>query len=210
MSSKINGQVVGNVLGQNQLINIRMFDGKLYNTMNDVKHGFIVLNDGAIKPVNEFVSLDYVKGVAEVDRENLKPLYDVVARLNNRDLGGTLRDIQSNVQREVKLPPGYEIVYAGSYEEQRQAFADLMIILVLAILLVFTVILFLFRNIKVTLAIIFIAILGISGSFIALFITGTPLNVGSYTGIIMIVGIIERILYSRIYNCKNFRKPGII
>ena len=39
-------------------------------------------------------------------------------------------------------------------------------------------------------AIIFIAVLGITGSFLALFITGTPLNVGSYTGIIMIVGII--------------------
>ena len=57
-------------------------------------------------------------------------------------------------------------------------------------MLVFTVILFLFRNVKVSIAIIFIAILGISGSLLALFITGTPLNVGSYTGIIMIVGII--------------------
>jgi multidrug efflux pump subunit AcrB len=55
---------------------------------------------------------------------------------------------------------------------------------------VFTVILFLFRNIKVAIVIIAIAILGITGSFLALFITGTPLNVGSYTGIIMIVGII--------------------
>ncbi len=65
-----------------------------------------------------------------------------------------------------------------------------MIILILAILLVFTVILFLFRSVKISIAIIIIAILGISGSLLALFITGTPLNVGSYTGIIMIVGII--------------------
>ncbi|MGA7160203.1 MAG: efflux RND transporter permease subunit [Bacteroidota bacterium] len=208
MNSKINGQVVGSVLGQNQLINIRMFDGKLYNTMNDLKHGFLVLNDGSIKPVNEFAAVDYVKGVAEVDRENLKPLYDVVARLNNRDLGSTLRDIQNKIRREIKLPTGYEIVYAGSYEEQRQAFADLMIILILAILLVFTVILFLFRNIKVTLAIIFIAILGISGSFIALFITGTPLNVGSYTGLIMIVGIIGENSIFTYLQLQEFQKAG--
>jgi len=208
MNSKINGLVVGNVLTRNQLINIRMFDGKLYNTMGDLKHSFIYLNDGTIKPINEFASINFVKGVAEVDRENLKPMYDVVARLNNRDLGSTLKDIQTSINREVKLPPGYEIVYAGSYEEQQQAFSDLMIILILAVLLVFTVILFLFRNIKVSLAIIFIAILGISGSFIALFITGTPLNVGSYTGIIMIVGIIGENSIFTYLQLQEFQNAG--
>ncbi|MDE3059259.1 MAG: efflux RND transporter permease subunit, partial [Bacteroidota bacterium] len=139
INAKINGKVVGSVLGQNRLIDIRMFDGKLYNTMSDLKHSFIFLNDGSIKPANEFTGANYVPGVAEVDRENLKPMYDVVARLNNRDLGSTLKDIQSTIQRRLKLPPGYEIVYAGSYEEQQQAFSDLMIILVLAVLSVFTV-----------------------------------------------------------------------
>ncbi len=190
MNSKIKGEVVGNVLGKNQLYDIRMFDGKLYNTMNDLMHGFIFLNDGTAKPVREFEEIKLAKGVAEIDRENLKQMFDVTARLNNRDLGSTLKDIQNSIQQKIKLPTGYEIVYGGSYAEQQKAFSDLMIILILAILLVFTVILFLFRNVKVSIAIIFIAILGISGSLLALFITGTPLNVGSYTGIIMIVGII--------------------
>ena len=190
MNSKIKGEVVGDVLGENQLFNIRMFDGKLYNTMDDLRHGFIFLNDGTSKPVSEFEDIKLVKGVPEIDRENLKQMFDVSARLNNRDLGSTLRDIQNNIQRKIKLPTGYEIVYAGSYAEQQKAFGDLMNILILAILLVFTVSLFLFRKIRVSVSIIFIAILGMAGSFLALFITGTPLNVGSYTGIIMIVGII--------------------
>ena len=57
-------------------------------------------------------------------------------------------------------------------------------------MLVFGVILFLFKDFKIAFAILFIALLGISGSYIALFLTATPLNVGSYTGLIMIVGII--------------------
>jgi multidrug efflux pump subunit AcrB len=52
------------------------------------------------------------------------------------------------------------------------------------------VLLFLFKDFKASLIIIFLSILGVSGSFMALFLTNTPLNVGSYTGIIMIVGII--------------------
>ncbi len=208
LNSKINGEVVGSVLGQNQIINIRMFDGKLHNTLGDLKNSFISLPDGNIKPINEFASFNFVKGVAEVDRENLKPMFDIVARLNNRDLGSTLKDIKTKISKEIVLPPGYEIVYAGSYEEQQQAFSDLMIILILAVLLVFTVILFLFRNIKIALVIIFIAILGISGSFIALFITGTPLNVGSYTGIIMIVGIIGENSIFTYLQLQEFQKIG--
>ena len=63
-------------------------------------------------------------------------------------------------------------------------------ILITASLLVFGVILFLFKDFKIAFLILFIAVLGISGSYMALYFTGTPLNVGSYTGLIMIVGII--------------------
>ena len=190
INTKIKGTVVGNVLGQNQLFNIRMFDGKLLNSLDDIKNSFIYLNNGAVKPISEFTKLKFIKGVAEIDRENLKQEYDIVARLNNRDLGSTISELQKKIGKEIKLPTGYEVVYGGAYEQQQKAFSDLLNILVLAILLVFTVSLFLFRKIRVSISIIFIAILGMAGSFLALFITGTPLNVGSYTGIIMIVGII--------------------
>ena len=215
MKSKIKGEVVGDILGQNQLFNIRMFDGKLYNTLDDLKHGFIFLKNGMIKPVSEFENIRIEKGVAEIDRENLKQMFNVTARLNNRDLGSTLKDIQSSISQKIKLPTGYEIVYGGSYAEQQKAFGDLMIILMLAVLLVFTVILFLFRNVKVSIAIIFIAILGIAGSLLALFITGTPLNVGSYTGIIMIVGIIgENSIFTYLqyheYKAQNRTKEDAI
>jgi CzcA family heavy metal efflux pump len=190
MDSKIEGTVVGNVLARNKLINIRMFEGRKNYSVNDLKTSAIFLNDGTLQPITGFTDINIINGVAEIDRENLQQMVDVTARLDNRDLGSTLKDIKKNISQGIKLPPGYEIVYGGAYAEQQQAFNDLLIILLLAILLVFTVILFLFRNIKVAMAIIGIAILGITGSFLALFITGTPLNVGSYTGIIMIVGII--------------------
>jgi len=190
IDSKIEGTIVGNVLGKNQLINIRMFEGEHNYSINNLEKSPIFLSDGTIQPLSEFTDINIVNGVAEIDRENLQQTFDVTARLDNRDLGSTLKDIQKNITHGIKLPTGYEIVYGGAYAEQQQAFNDLLVILLLAILLVFTVILFLFRKIKVALAIIGIAILGITGSFLALFITGTPLNVGSYTGIIMIVGII--------------------
>jgi len=77
----------------------------------------------------------------------------------------------------------------------RNPFKELMMILILSSLLVFALMLFLFKDFKAACAILFIAILGLSGSLIALFITNTPLNVGSYTGLIMIVGIMVKMQF---------------
>jgi multidrug efflux pump subunit AcrB len=95
-----------------------------------------------------------------------------------------------NEIRQIKVPAGYHVEYGGAYAEQQQSFNELLIILITASLLVFIVILFLFRDFKIALLIIILAVLGISGSYLALYLTNTPLNVGSYTGLIMIVGII--------------------
>ena len=78
-------------------------------------------------------------------------------------------------------------------------------ILVTASLLVFGVILFLFKQFRIALLILVIAVLGIGGSMIALYITNTPLNVGSYTGLIMIVGIIGE---NAIFTFWQFRESA--
>ncbi|MCL4548849.1 MAG: efflux RND transporter permease subunit [Bacteroidetes bacterium] len=203
MQTKIEGTIVGGVLEKNQLVNIKMFEKGYDKTDRDLNKTFLFLKDGRIKPINEFANIEIKKGVAEIEKENLKPMVAVTARLNNRDLGSTLKEIQSKISKRITLPAGYQIIYGGAYAEQQNAFSELLIILLSAVLLVFTVILFLFRNIKLSLAIIFIAVLGISGSVAALFITGTPLNVGSYTGIIMIVGIIGE---NSIFTYLQFRE----
>ena len=129
-------------------------------------------------------------GAAEIDRENLQSMGVVSARLNNRDLGSTVTEIKSKVNANVTLPKGYTIQYGGDYAQQQKSFSELLMILVASSILVFGVILFLFKDIKAAIIILILAVLGIAGSYLALFITGTPLNVGSYTGLIMIVGII--------------------
>ena len=114
----------------------------------------------------------------------------VSSRLDNRDLGSTVDEIKQKINSTVSLEKGYSVSYGGSYAEQQQSFKELLLILCLSSLLVFTVMLFLFRDIWVALVILLVAILGIAGSYILLFFTKTPLNVGSYTGLIMMVGII--------------------
>ena len=102
-----------------------------------------------------------------------------------------MKTIQKQISdNKLYLPPGYYIEYGGAYAEQQQSFKELLMILITSSLLVFGVILFLFKDFKIAFLILVVAVLGISGSYLGLYLTGTPLNVGSYTGLIMIVGII--------------------
>ncbi len=190
MQTKIEGTVVSSILEKNRMVDIRMIDGSTEQSIGDIRKTSLFLPDGRLKPIDEFTNFKLTTGVAEIERENIKPMIAVTARLNNRDLGSTLAEIQKNISAKISLPTGYQIIFGGSYAEQQQAFKELLIILFLAVLLVFTVILFLFKRVRIGIAIIFLALLGISGSVLALFLTGTPLNVGSYTGLIMIIGII--------------------
>jgi multidrug efflux pump subunit AcrB len=185
------GNIVGNILEKEQLTDIRMiYPGSTKNSLERVKDQFIFLPDGKLKPISAFASIKIQEGVAEINRENLKSVSIVTARLNGKDLGSAMKAIQKIVSKDIFLPRGYHIEYGGEYADQQKSFNELLMILILSSFLVFALMMFLFRDFRAACAILFIAVLGLSGSLIALFITNTPLNVGSYTGLIMIVGII--------------------
>ncbi|MBN9380960.1 MAG: efflux RND transporter permease subunit [Chitinophagaceae bacterium] len=191
LQNRMEGNIVGNILEREQLTNIRMvYPNSRTATVADVQRMQVFLPSGRLKPITELADVRVNLGDAEINRENLQAMGEVTARLENRDLGSVMKDIQKNVAAEVVLPQGYHIEYGGAYAEQQQSFKELLTILITSSLLVFSVILFLFRQLRVAILIILLAVLGISGSYIALYITHTPLNVGSYTGLIMIVGII--------------------
>ncbi|MBI1343990.1 MAG: MMPL family transporter [Terrimonas sp.] len=191
LQTALEGNIVGSVYDKDQLSSIRIvYPGSRHLSVEDIKKLQVFLPGGQLKPIEQMAEVQLNPGEAEIHRENLQSMGIVTARLENRDLGSTVKEIQRRVKARVSLPQGYSIEYGGAYAEQQQSFNELLVILVTASLLVFGVILFLFKDFRVAFAILFIAVLGISGSYMGLYFTHTPLNVGSYTGLIMIVGII--------------------
>jgi len=191
VQTAMQGNVIGNVFDKQQLSPIRMvYPGSREFGITDIGRLHIFLGNGKMIPINALASVQIKAGEAEIVRENLQSVGLISARLDNRDLGSVMKDVQAQVLANVRLPKGYHIEYGGAYAEQQQSFRELLIILVLSCLLVFSVILFVFKDFKIAFIILLIAVVGISGSYLALFISNTPLNVGSYTGLIMIVGII--------------------
>jgi Cu/Ag efflux pump CusA len=182
---------VGSIPEKEQYVDVRMiYPDANKSSVEKMKQQSIFLPDGELKPLQEFASINVKSGSAEITRENLQPVAIVTARLNGRDLGSVMKDIQKTLSEHISLPQGYYISYGGAYADQKKSFSELLLILITSCSLVFTLMLFLFRDFNAASAIVVTAILGVGGGFVALFVTHTPLNVGSYTGLIMIVGII--------------------
>ena len=204
IQTALEGNIIGNLLENEQITPIRLLYSNSQNrSLEDIKNLKIFLPSGQSIPISNLVTVKVQKGIAEIQRENLQTMSVVTGRLDNRDLGSVMEEIKVTVSKEIALPTGYYIEYGGAYKDQQQSFKELLMILIASSLLVFGVILFLFKDFRVALIILLISVLGISGSYILLFITNTPLNVGSYTGIIMIVGIISE---NAIFTFLQFRE----
>ncbi len=172
------------------------------NDVERIKRQLIFLPDGTTRPLTFFCDLEIVPGETEQRRENLKSAVVLTARLDNRDLGSAIAEIQQKLKTQLPLPKGYIIAYGGAYAQQQQSFKELLLILMLASLLVFGVFMFLFKEWLLSLLLLFISVMGICGCVVALYLTGTPLNVSSYTGIIMIVGILAE---NAIFTVSQYR-----
>lgn len=211
VQTALEGNVVGQVYEKQQLVNIRLqYPGSRNLSVTELRNMPIFLPNGKRLSLSELAQVNLTAGDAEVERENLQPLGVVSARLDNRDLGGAMKDIRRVLADSLSLPNGYHLQYGGAYAEQQQSFRELLMILLAASLLVFGVMLFLFREIGIALLIIVVAVLGISGSYAALYLSHTALNVGSYTGLIMIVGIIgENAIFTVLQFRDNLSSRGV-
>jgi CzcA family heavy metal efflux pump len=151
----------------------------------------LVNSNGSTATLGSLTAIDELPGQTEIRRENLQQLVEVTARLEGVDLGTGVAAVQKAVA-DLKLPPSIRVEYGGTYREQQKSFRDLTVVLLLAIVLVFLVLLFEFRSYTAPIAILSSAVLSTSGVLFALLITRTTLNVSSFMGLIMVVGIVAK------------------
>ncbi|HSE38433.1 MAG TPA: efflux RND transporter permease subunit, partial [Blastocatellia bacterium] len=142
--------------------------------------------------LDQVADIEYDKGQTEIARDGLRQTVAVTARLEGIDLGSAISAIQSKLATQVKLPPGMTLEYGGLYREQQRSFREMTLALGLAVALVFITLLIEFRSFSHPVAIVTGAVLALSGVLAALLFTHTTLNVVSYMGMIMVVGIVAK------------------
>jgi multidrug efflux pump subunit AcrB len=189
----MSGDAASSILQQDRLIKVRViFPPDVRTSLDKVKALQVRSSSGQLFRLDQVADVDIDKGQTEIERENLRQMVGVTGRLEGSDLGTAIRQIQEQLAKDVKFPPGMTVEYGGLYQEQQSSFRELATALVLAVLLVFITLLIEFRSYAHPIAIVTGAVLALSGVLLALFITGSTLNVVSLMGMIMIVGIVAK------------------
>ena len=186
------GKTSSSVLEGDRVIDIRVVvDSGSIDTIETLKNLPLYTSTGSIIKLSQVVDVIETPGQLELRREELRQDVAITARLEGRDLGSAMKEIQQVLSEDKSIPPG-TIEFGGLYQQQQESFQNLLMVLLMAILLVFVVLLVEFRSFMQAFSIITGAVLAIFGSVFALWITKTDLNVVSFLGIIIGIGIVAK------------------
>jgi len=177
-------------------------------SVDAIKDTLLVSGTGHTGTLGSLSSVEEIPGQTEVRRENLQRNVTVTARLEGMDLGSGVAAAKRAIA-DLNLPPAIRVEYGGAYQEQQQSFHDLVIVLLLAVLLVFTVLLFEFGGFAAPVAVVASALLSTVGVFLALLLTRTTFNLSSFMGLIMVIGIVAKNGILLLDADQRFRAEGM-
>lgn len=189
----LDGRLASNMVRGDRLIGIRVRYPQEYRSSSDNLKGLLLTSPaGHTVPLASIAHLETEEVTHEIRRDNLRNMSAVTARLKGRDLGSTVQEIRRRLFREVNIPPGTDIEFGGIYRIQQESFRGLTMVLLMSILLIFIILVFEFRSFSHPVAILIATILCGSGALAALYLAGATLNISSFMGAIMVVGIVQK------------------
>jgi heavy metal efflux system protein len=146
-------------------------------------------------PAGEQVALDQVakvqvtRGPEKIEREEGQRRIVVMSNVRGRDLGSFVAEVRSKLAREVTLPPGYFIEYAGQFENQQRATQRLALIVPIVIGVIFVLLYLTFNSLKQALLVIGNVPFALIGGIGALWLRGMNLNLSASIGFIALFGV---------------------
>ena len=146
---------------------------------------------GAAVPLGSLTTFEPIETRAELLRENQQQMIAITSDVSGRSLGSVMNDVKAVLAK--KPPPaGIRMELGGQYASQQEAFRGLLLVLALAVASVVAVMVLQFQSFVEPLVVLLAAPLSFVGAMTLLLITGTPLNVSSFMGLILLVGLIVK------------------
>lgn len=191
ISSLLSGNVATQVQTGGYLVDLRVWTP--INSRNRIEQiGGMMLKspaDGHLFPVSRIATLSIQTGQAEIDRENMRRMDAVTARVVGRDTGSAAQEVQKVVGRPGFLPAGVTFQMGGLYAEQKSAFEGMALVFAAAVAAVFVLLLLIYERFRIVFAILLMPLAAASFVATGLWLTGVELNIMALMGTTMILGI---------------------
>ncbi|HKB36475.1 MAG TPA: efflux RND transporter permease subunit, partial [Gemmataceae bacterium] len=140
--------------------------------------------------VRNIASIERTFAPAEINHRNITRVIDLYANVDGRDIGSVAAEIEKKLAGK-KWPEGYFVRMRGEVASMRESFAGLTFGFALAVVLIYFVMVVLFRSYLDPLIVMLAVPLGLTGVLWILFGTGTTLNIQSFMGTIFMIGIAQ-------------------
>ncbi len=169
-------------------INVKLVDGetKSISQLLDIK---INAPRGGLVPLSQIAEIKYASGPNAIDREAQERKFTIATDTYQRSLGVVLEDIKAELGA-MELPDKYSIDYQGDAGDMQESFKELGQAMIMAIILVYMVMAAQFESLVHPFVIMFTVPISLVGAITALVITGVPLSINGFIGIIMLAGIV--------------------
>ena len=165
------------------------FEEGYRDTKEKIGNILIPTSNGQNIPLQEIATIGYQTGPAFIYREGNSRYIGVGFSIDGRDLGSTIEEARKVVDKEVKLPKGHHMEWAGEFESKERAAKQLAMVVPISLVLILLLLYSNFGNFKdtaissLTLAFAFI------GGFISLWATGTVFGISAGIGFIILFGV---------------------
>ncbi|KGX86422.1 efflux RND transporter permease subunit [Pontibacillus litoralis] len=159
------------------------------STISDLESAKIQTQDGSMIPLASIANIEQMQGPNTLMRENQQRQVNVTSEVVGRDLASVTKDIQAELDK-MNFPDGYSYTIGGQAEDMAESFKDLAIALVFSIFLVYAVMAIQFENFLYPFVIMFSMPATSVGVVGGLLITGKPLSIPAFIGVIMLAGIV--------------------
>ncbi|TVM02383.1 efflux RND transporter permease subunit [uncultured Candidatus Kuenenia sp.] len=210
LENSLRGNVATNIQSGPKMVGLRAWipHEDRFST-EDIRNLRLRSLDGHIFPLKRIANIKPVAGQSQIARDNLKRMIAVTGRISGRDMGSTVHDVIRALDQPGFLPKDVYYTIGGLYEQQQDAFRDLVTVFVAAVLLIFVLLLFLFESFQAAIAMMLTTLLALVAVFIGLWITHTDLTITAMMGMTMIVGIVTEVTIFFYSEYRNLPRGGI-
>lgn len=190
VSTAFAGKSAGQVFENERRFDLVVRLDSLHRTnIDDVNNLMISTNSGSQIPLSQVANISYKLGPAQISREEGKRRIVIGFNVKDRDVESVVKDIQTKLDKEVKLPSGYYFTYGGQFENLQAASKRLMVAVPVSLFLIFMLLYFTFKSFKQA-TLIFTAIpMSAIGGIFALLSRDMPFSISAGIGFIALFGV---------------------
>ncbi|SFE97969.1 efflux RND transporter permease subunit [Thermophagus xiamenensis] len=190
--NRINGLVATQYREGGDEYNVRVrFDEPFRKSVETIENIRVFNQRGEAVTIGELGHVEEYNAPPSIERRNRQRVITVTGSLYKASISDVVNQIKAAVD-DIGIPQGVGVDIGGTAEDQQESFADLGLLLILIILLVYIVMASQFESLRSPFIIMFTLPFAFTGVFLALYITGTTLNLISLIGAVMLVGIVVK------------------